>query len=421
MMGSNNILDEIYNYVGRFMSFPDNESRVAHTLWIAHTHLMDAFYTTPRLYVLSAEKRCGKTRLLELTALLVKNAETIYDPTPAALYTAIELEKPTLLVDEIDRVYGGKKDTNALTGIIDAGFQRGGTVPRVEMQPQRHIVRFRVFAPMLLAGIDKSSNPDTIEDRAITIRLNRKLRGESVEKFRPRKHEEAGRGIGKRLSDWAASEQVKELTEKLNDPEFPDGIDDRDADKWEALFIVADVADAADAAGSSRWGRLARQAAEKFVREQIAFETTSPSELLLIHIKKIFEEASVDRIQTSKLLDRLEKTEEAPWSTYEYGKPLTSGALARLLKPHGITSIQYRFDGVNNTRGYARASFKDAWDRYTPSEMAGTSATDDTDATSRGMSAAQHAPTPPKRRPKDWTLSDDAWEKSCGRAAYEVF
>jgi hypothetical protein len=93
-MGSTNVFDKVYNYVGRFMSFPNDESRIAHTLWVAHTHLMDVFYTTPRLYGLSAEKRCGKTRLLELTALLVKNAKTIYDPTPAALYTAIELDKP---------------------------------------------------------------------------------------------------------------------------------------------------------------------------------------------------------------------------------------------------------------------------------------------------------------------------------------
>jgi hypothetical protein len=52
---SNAILNEIYDYVGRFVLFPDDASRVAHTLWIAHTYFMtsEAIYTTPRLLILS--------------------------------------------------------------------------------------------------------------------------------------------------------------------------------------------------------------------------------------------------------------------------------------------------------------------------------------------------------------------------------
>src|SRR5262249_27686399 len=147
--------------------------RIAHTLWIAHTYLIDAeeLYTTPRLLILSPERRCGKTRLLEITASLVRNPSVLYDPTPSALFTSIELEKPTILIDEVDTLYADKKDSGSITGIINAGFQRGGTVSRVEMVPERHIAKFNVFAPMLLAGIDRSGIPDTIEDRSIIITL----------------------------------------------------------------------------------------------------------------------------------------------------------------------------------------------------------------------------------------------------------
>jgi hypothetical protein len=397
-MGSKNILDEIYDYVGRFVSFPDDESRIAHTLWVAHTHLIESVYYTPRLYVLSAEKRCGKTRLLELTALLVKRPRVIYDPTPSSLYTVIELEKPTLLIDEVDRIYAARKETNTLTGIIDAGFQIGGTVPRVIFDPKRRLEDFHIFGPMLLAGIDKNTNPDTIEDRAITIRLKRKTSEDSarLEKYRPKKYAQQGVEIRKRLEEWAVS--VKELADKNNDPIFPKGIDDRDADKWEALLIVADVADEAAAAGNSRWGTLARQAAQKFVKEQAASEPTSPSELLLRHIHSVFEKSKEEKISTSRLLADLYEIEEAPWSVYEYGRELSSAGLARLLRPHGIRSIQYRFDGAKNTHGYAKSSFSDAWQRYTPSEIAAAGAADDTDTTSRGMSTTQHVPTTPYRR-----------------------
>ena len=48
-----NILDDVYTFVGRFVAFPSEEARVATTLWIVHTHLMDEWRITPRLAALS--------------------------------------------------------------------------------------------------------------------------------------------------------------------------------------------------------------------------------------------------------------------------------------------------------------------------------------------------------------------------------
>jgi hypothetical protein len=42
------LLDEVYTFLGRFVAYPSKHARVAHTLWIAHTHLMDAWDSTPR-------------------------------------------------------------------------------------------------------------------------------------------------------------------------------------------------------------------------------------------------------------------------------------------------------------------------------------------------------------------------------------
>src|SRR5215469_13636037 len=109
------ILDKIYDYLGRFIVYPGEQARVAHVLWIAHTHLIDAFNYTPRLAVLSAEKQSGKTRLLELTQLLARNPYSFVSPSPASLYTLIETETitPTILIDEVDRLYE-KKDTSEI-------------------------------------------------------------------------------------------------------------------------------------------------------------------------------------------------------------------------------------------------------------------------------------------------------------------
>ena len=49
------LLDEAHAYLGRFVSYPAQHAHVAHTLWIAHTHLMDAWESTPRIAFLSPE------------------------------------------------------------------------------------------------------------------------------------------------------------------------------------------------------------------------------------------------------------------------------------------------------------------------------------------------------------------------------
>jgi hypothetical protein len=304
---SNTILNEIYDYVGRFVLFPDDASRVAHTLWIAHTYFIgsDAIYTTPRLLILSPERRCGKTRLLELTALLVKNQSVLYDPTPSALFTSIELQKPTLLIDEVDSIYADKKESGSITGIINAGFQHGGIVSRVEMVPERHIAKFNVFAPMLLAGIDRSSIPDTVEDRSIIITLQRKPKSD-IRKFRPRREKHIMDDLRKRLEQWATSTIVQSKLNSMTDPMFPDGMNDREEDKWESLFIVADIADVTDVSGVSErvWSKLVREAAVKSTKKQAGWEKASDNEMILSHVRKVFEALGQDIIQTSILLMR---------------------------------------------------------------------------------------------------------------------
>jgi hypothetical protein len=64
-------LDLVENYLRRFIAYPNEHALTAHILWIAHAHLIEDFETTPRLAFMSAEKESGKTRALEVTALLV--------------------------------------------------------------------------------------------------------------------------------------------------------------------------------------------------------------------------------------------------------------------------------------------------------------------------------------------------------------
>ncbi len=55
LITKNEPLDEVERYLRRFVAYPSEHARVAHTLWIAHTHQLDLFDSTPRIAFLSPE------------------------------------------------------------------------------------------------------------------------------------------------------------------------------------------------------------------------------------------------------------------------------------------------------------------------------------------------------------------------------
>jgi hypothetical protein len=104
------LLFEICDFLGRFVCYPNEHAQIAHTLWIAHTHMMDAWERTPRLALLSPEPQSGKTRALEVSELLVPNAVETVNMSSAYLFRRIgaDIGVPTLLMDEVDALFNGK-------------------------------------------------------------------------------------------------------------------------------------------------------------------------------------------------------------------------------------------------------------------------------------------------------------------------
>ena len=56
------VLTDVERFLGQFVAYPYEAAHVAHTLWCAHTHAMDAWEATPRLAFLSPEPASGKSR-----------------------------------------------------------------------------------------------------------------------------------------------------------------------------------------------------------------------------------------------------------------------------------------------------------------------------------------------------------------------
>ena len=92
------LLKSVEAFLSRFIAYPSEAARVAHTLWIAHTHRMDAWDSTPRIAFLSPEPGSGKSRALEVTELLVPRPVHAVNTSSAYLFRKVDDDegKPTI-------------------------------------------------------------------------------------------------------------------------------------------------------------------------------------------------------------------------------------------------------------------------------------------------------------------------------------
>ncbi len=115
------LLDRLVRLVRRYVVLPLEDARTV-ALWIVHAHAVDAADITPRLCITSPQKRCGKTRLIEIIGQTTPLALAASNISKAAVFRAIEAAHPTLLIDEADTFL---TDNEELRGILNSGHSRG--------------------------------------------------------------------------------------------------------------------------------------------------------------------------------------------------------------------------------------------------------------------------------------------------------
>src|SRR5215218_1545672 len=198
------LLVNLIGFIRRFVALSEAQVLLS-ALWIVHTHALDAADTTSYLNIHSAEKRSGKTRLLEVLSLLVARAWFTGRVTSAVLVRKVAEETPTLLLDESDAAFKGDREyAETLRSVLNAGFRRGGAASLCVGQGANLTYKdFPVFSPKAIAGI--GTLPDTISDRAIKIELRRRARSESIERFRLRKVESEAAVLKAEAAAWAGA------------------------------------------------------------------------------------------------------------------------------------------------------------------------------------------------------------------------
>jgi hypothetical protein len=343
------LIKAIEAFLCRFVVFsaPLDPLRVA--LFVLHTYAVEYAEVTPYLSVSSAEKMSGKSTLLDLLETVVCRPWLVVSVSEAVAFRKIQADSPTLLLDEVDTIFKGPPEYNeGLRAILNAGFERGRTVPRC-VGPKHDVVEFSVFGPKVLVGL--GSLPDTVSSRCIHVRLERKLPGDQVE----RRNRRVVRADAGDLRDWLESWAGRDAAalEGL-EPVLPEGLGDREADIWEPLLAIAELAGPAT---------CERAVAAALDRTGLVDQSESTGVKLLASIRDAF--GSEDRLAADDLLRRLNNADNG-FGAWHHGAGMTRPELAKYLGAFGIANVVIYTPGGPRTRGFYLRQFADAFARYLP-------------------------------------------------------
>ncbi len=346
----------------------------ATTLWVPHTFAFRYRDITTYLGIESPEHRCGKSTLVTVLSKMTHRAVVSSNVSTPSLYRVVAQIQPTLFIDEADTFLVGNEE---LRGILNSSYHKEtGFVLRAFNLPlpsqadgdgeaaalearragpggvsagsvyNRGILRFSCWCPKLIARI--GALPTTLADRCIVLRLQRKTAAEPCERLRKFDPGEVKRKCLRFVLDHAAEIAAAE-------PEIPRELNDRAADIWEPLLVIADLA------GGS-WPERARNAA---IAIGAASTESNPLAVLLFDAYLLFMMAKVERMFSYELVQQLNGYAGRPWKELRGGKPIDERWLARQFSPYGIRPRMMRINGAQ-ARGYCREDIQDVVRRYVP-------------------------------------------------------
>ena len=195
----------------------------------------------------------------------------------------------------------------------------------------RALLRFSCWCPKAIATIKHL--PETLADRCIVIGMHRKSLSERCERLRTLKGKEFRRKCARFVMDHA-----NEIT--VGQPEIPADLNDRAADIWEPLFVLADMA-------GTDWGQKAREAALGLTA---VAQEESPMVTLLWDLWIMFLRAGEalreaepgaakkkggTRMFSRDLVAGLNLHTNRPWVALRRGKEVTELWLSQQLRPYG--------------------------------------------------------------------------------------
>jgi len=353
-------LDDVREWLARFVCTVDETDLDLLTLWAAHTHLVVETYTTPRLILDSPVPGSGKTTVLEhLERLCLHPVQMASLSSPALLTRMLDAGLRTVLIDEADRSLNPDKDGVAeLLAVLNSGYKRGGTRPvLIPTKDGWKVNEMPTYSPVVMAG-NSPNLPEDTKSRSIRVLLMPDIDGTAEESDWELLDEEA-RQLGKRLAEWA--ETIRDEIRTCRPP-LPEGVRGRARERWSPLKRVATLA-------GGRWPSVVDAMASRDV-ERIRVEREDgivqqrPHIVLLIDLHKHWCTGETF-VSTEDLLGRIVMDNPQMWGNESsFGKRLTAQRMGRMLvSAYNIHSDRLDVDGTK-VRGYRRSTLAPAFGRF---------------------------------------------------------
>jgi hypothetical protein len=325
------LLNELSTLFRRYIVFQNASDADMLALWVVVTYAKKFFNIAPMVGVTAPSPNCGKTSLMRILGRLASRALLTISVTPASLFRVVDMLDPTLLVDELDKLIQDKN--SEILSILLAGHERelakvfkcAGDATDIKLRA------FNCFGPKCWAQIGL---PDSqLTSRSIVVKLLRKKPNETVEAWprvgMPLELDALFKRLRQQCQRW-----INDNSEAIeNSKADVSGLDNRLADNWYPLIVVANLA-------GSEWRERARLASGVAP----IIEEESEAITLLRDIRNIFHSRGVDKIPSKILLADLLLLSESPWKCYERQRDgLSANQLADKLGKMGIKSRDIRF------------------------------------------------------------------------------
>jgi Protein of unknown function (DUF3631) len=229
---------------------------------------------------------------------------------------------------------------------VSAPGDEGSPMNGQRLRRGSRLMRFSCWCPKVVAAIGRL--PETLADRCIVIRMQRKTAHEKCERLRYLEPMDLRRKCARFVADHA-SEIGKAR------PVLPAVLNDRAGDIWEPLLVLADLA-------GGDWPQKARQAAEGLTS---AAQESSPIGALLWDILLMFVKSERDRLFSRWMVAWLNEMPDRPWGEMRKGKAVDERWLAQQLRPYGIRSKTMWIE-QEAAKGYENEDFLEVYRRYIP-------------------------------------------------------
>jgi hypothetical protein len=348
------IMNDLEESISDFLVCSDAQRTIL-ALWILHTYsYRQTSFVTPYLNIYSHVEQSGKSVCMGLLRALCAQPWLSSGVPATTLTRKILAHRPTVLLDNWHTTFRGR-DQQPITGFLLHGCQAAQPVTLLEKGSLREV---DLYCPKAFAGM--ASLPPTLAQRSIPIVLQRCLPQQHVIPVFHLLDPRLTRDFISWAQQWTQGnlDPIYQNIARFRQRKSLGALSPHQRDCSQPLLGLAETI-------GGDWPQRACTALLEVFREE---QDRNPSAVqLLSDVRAAFAHHNTsERIFTAELLEYLHSLDHRTWYEWSKGQPMNAHALSALLRKFFNIYPRSQRRGKQKLRGYQKADFADAWERYLP-------------------------------------------------------